>query len=258
VTRPGPAGTVNSYPPAPCPNLPRKFRRGTPPTDMRGRPGGGPDHGRPVRCRQNLARPARWRRRCPYHPGAIHSSASGDVLELSAGTFTGSGNPDISFLGQDITVRSEGADPAGCIVDCQGSAQDQHRGFLFVSGEGPSSVLEGITITGGFHEIGGCGVQCEGASPRFLNCIFSDNHGCWYEGDAGMSCQGGSPWLEDCQFLDNSTAGKVVWEFNGDGAGLRCYESSPVLERCVFRRNVVSHLFDSCGMAAGPPATSPF
>jgi hypothetical protein len=80
---------------------------------------------------------------------AIHVAFPGDIIELADGTFTGDGNRDIDFLGKPITVRSQSGDRDACIIDCQGSFEEYHRGFLFIAGEGPESILEGITIRNG-------------------------------------------------------------------------------------------------------------
>jgi hypothetical protein len=182
---------------------------------------------------------------------ALEAVAEGDVIELSDGTFSGPGNRDIDFLGKAVTVRSQGGDPTLCIVDCRGSESDMHRGFLFVSGEGRGAVLQGITITGGYHDVGGCGIRCVGSSPTIRACILSHNGGCYWEGGAGLSCEGGAPRLEDCQFLQNTTHYFSPAEVNGNGAGLLCTDSSPEVVRCTFAGNVVAHGFDTCGNGGG-------
>ncbi len=48
---------------------------------------------------------------------------------VADGIYTGEGNRDIDFLGKAITVRSENG-PESCIIDCQGSEADPHRGLL--------------------------------------------------------------------------------------------------------------------------------
>jgi hypothetical protein len=79
------------------------------------------------------------------HAG-IDAASNGDTVLVADGTYTGAGNRDIDFLGKAITVKSAGG-PENCIIDCEGSPSDQHRGFYFHNGEGPDSVLDGFTIT---------------------------------------------------------------------------------------------------------------
>ena len=83
---------------------------------------------------------------------AIDAADSLDVVELTNGLFTGPGNRNLDFGGRAITLRSRSGDPELCIIDCQGpgtSPDDPRRGFLFRSGEGPGSVVQGITVTNG-------------------------------------------------------------------------------------------------------------
>ena len=79
----------------------------------------------------------------------IDDANDGDTVLVAAGTYTGDGNRDIDFAGKAITVKSENG-PQTCIIDCQGSEDDPHRGFYFHSGEEANSVIEGFTITGGY------------------------------------------------------------------------------------------------------------
>ncbi|NIO84487.1 MAG: hypothetical protein GTN53_28595, partial [Candidatus Aminicenantes bacterium] len=41
----------------------------------------------------------------PTIQAAINAAATGDIIELQTGTYTGNGNRDIDFLGKVITVR---------------------------------------------------------------------------------------------------------------------------------------------------------
>jgi hypothetical protein len=83
----------------------------------------------------------------PNIQAAINASASGDVIELTDGTFTGTGNRDVDFGGKAVTVRSQSGVPESCVIDCESTNENPYRGFLFVAGEGPGSVLRGLTIT---------------------------------------------------------------------------------------------------------------
>lgn len=82
---------------------------------------------------------------------ALGVSQAGDIVELTDGTFRGDGNRDLDFHGRAVTVRSQSGDPRACIIDCEGSEANQHRGFNCLSGEGPGSIVQGITITGGLE-----------------------------------------------------------------------------------------------------------
>ena len=90
----------------------------------------------------------------PTIQAAINAASHGDTIELTGGTFLGEGNRDINFNGRSITVRSRSGDPQACIIDCQGTVEETHRGFVFSSGEGPASVVRDLTITGAL--VNGC------------------------------------------------------------------------------------------------------
>ncbi len=76
-----------------------------------------------------------------------------EAVMVADGTYTGEGNRDITFDGKGVHVRSANG-PDNCTIDCQGSITDPHRGFYFAK-EGPFTVVEGFTITGGYAERGG-------------------------------------------------------------------------------------------------------
>jgi hypothetical protein len=190
---------------------------------------------------------------------AIDAAYDGDEVVLLNGTYTGDGNRNIDFSGWAITVRSDSGDPALCIIDCEGGPTAPHRGVYFQNGEGPDSVLEGLTITNGYvtqdspgsayggsvycgagssptlthctflansADYGG-GVCCdEGSSPALVSCIFVGNSA---EIGGGFYCLEASATLTDCEFSDNMA------DFDGGGVWIR--ESSALLVNCVINRN---------------------
>jgi len=123
---------------------------------------------------------------------AIDAAVDGDTVVVQPGTYTGAGNRDISFKGKAITVR--GVDPndsavvATTIVACQQvaapapgssggrtSTEAGVRAFLFWSGEGSQTVVEGLTIINGGTSGSGGAIWCEQSSPRISKCVFRDN-----------------------------------------------------------------------------------
>lgn len=90
----------------------------------------------------------------PNIQSAIDAAHNGDTIELADGVFRGEGNRDIDYRGLAITVRSRSGNPGDCVIMCEGTELDTHRGFFFLSGEGPESVLRDLTITGAL--VNGC------------------------------------------------------------------------------------------------------
>ncbi len=167
----------------------------------------------------------------PTIQAGIDAIDDGDVLELGAGTFTGDGNRDIDFLGKAIVVRSQTGSPETCILDCQGSVAEPHRGFHFRSGEGTGSVLDGVTITGGWAGDGarGAGIRCENASgPIISNCVLSQNRGA-----AALCIDHGHLQCQDCVFEHNAAL---------EGGGVCCEEATLTLTGCRFLQNTADML----------------
>jgi len=164
---------------------------------------------------------------------AIDDSNDDDTILVRDGTYTGSGNRDIDFLGKAIMVRSENG-LEKCIIDCNGTEAKPHRGFYFHSGEDANSVLDGFTITYGYASGGSMlegssgGIYCKGSSPTIINCIISGNSAGYYGG--GMSNCESSPMLINCIFSGNSA--------NSGGGGIFNYDhSSPNLINCILKGN---------------------
>lgn len=167
---------------------------------------------------------------------AIAAVADGDTLLLADGRFTGAGNRDLDYLGKAITIQSQSGDPESCVIDCEGTWEQPHRGFSFHSGEGATSVLRGVTITNGrsLPVCPGCaggGIEClEQSSPRIENCSFRQNAAASSGG--GLVCIDSSPALVHCLFVDNAT------ETGGGGAGMACFDGHPTFLQCSFVANL--------------------
>ncbi|MCK4414380.1 MAG: right-handed parallel beta-helix repeat-containing protein [Candidatus Eisenbacteria sp.] len=180
----------------------------------------------------------------PTIQAAINASADGDRILLGNGVFTGDGNRDVSYGGKEITVRSESDSPADCILDCQGSSSEPHRGFIFNSDETALSRLRGVTITGGYadgpypEDNEGGAVYLEGdsyyhrISATIENCLFRENSAV---SGGGVYCRDHVyATFSDCVFEANET------RVRGAGGGMYCYGygASPYLVRCRFIANL--------------------
>jgi len=157
---------------------------------------------------------------------AINASVGGDIVELCDGIYSGAGNRDIDFLGLAITVRSQSGDATSCIIECGDTMGDPHRGFVFASGEGNDSVLEGVMIRNAFSIAPGGGVHCNGASPTIRDCAFELN--LCVDVGAGLYCTNGAPVITGCRFISNGDGTGMA------GGGLACVTASPTVTDCVF------------------------
>ena len=200
---------------------------------------------------------------------AIDDSNDGDTIIVADGIYTGDGNRDIEFShglaeGQTraITVRSANG-PGNCIIDCNGSESDRHRGFRFVSGEDANSVINGFTITNGYAEcetivpppLDGClylggAIHCGWySSPTIINCIISGNTS--GQGGGGISCFISNPTVSNCTFTGNlASYGGGIWNSGG-------IYGSAKLTNCIFWGNIDSGgTNESAQIYGGSPAVN--
>jgi len=146
---------------------------------------------------------------------AIDAAMPGDTVMVLDGTYSGTGNYNISFLGKPLTVRSQNG-PLNCIIDGRNVGV---FGFNFFE-DSDDSVVEGFTIMN-FHDTlegGGIAIYSEYSSPMIKNCIIRKN---WI----GVMVMGyGNPTISGCMVRD-------TW-----GHGIYCaYESVPTIINCIIR-----------------------
>ncbi|MFO7653439.1 MAG: right-handed parallel beta-helix repeat-containing protein [Candidatus Krumholzibacteriia bacterium] len=143
---------------------------------------------------------------------AIGRTAAGDTVKIMPGTYSGDGNRDLDFGGKGIVLRSSADDPETVVIDCQGSAEEPHRGFWFHSGEDSTAVLRGLTITGGGGVEWGGGIlvgdpnllPADGlaTSPRITRCIIRQNGAGQGAGVAVVNEQS-FPLIVACEIREN-------------------------------------------------------
>jgi hypothetical protein len=132
---------------------------------------------------------------------ALDSAATGDVVLVAPGTYSGPGNQRLEFHGKGILLQSD-AGPEKTEIDLKGSP-----GFLFSSGEGSSAVLSGFYITGG-----SVGVSATGSSPVISQCIISGN-------SVGLASNNASPTVVNCLIARNVGAGCLPSDIGCLGQG---------------------------------------
>lgn len=155
----------------------------------------------------------------PTIQAALDGAAVGSIVELANGVYRGDGNRDLDFGGKALHLRSEGGVPGSCIIDCEGSSSDQHRAFDFASGEGPETVISGITITHGYMSstIAGAAIIQSGCSPRFVDCMFVNNFS--GEGGAVRTLPDSGVSFTRCKFIGNQSgahAGAIYLDHSTD------------------------------------------
>lgn len=166
----------------------------------------------------------------PYNTiqAAITNASNEDVIIVRDGTYMGAGNRDIDFGGKLVTLKSENGSES-CIINCQGTSLDNHRGFVFQNSENTNSVLEGFTIKNGYAVHGG-GIYCNGGSPTLKNCVIYDNHA--NQNGGGVCINGASPLVIDCQLYSNVA--------NSGGGFYVAGNAQPMVQKCRIFDNSAS------------------
>ncbi|MBN2376621.1 MAG: hypothetical protein JXD22_09475 [Sedimentisphaerales bacterium] len=174
---------------------------------------------------------------------AINVSSDGDTIIVAPGTYSGSGNRDMSYNGKMITIQcSDPNDPntvATTIIDTGGTESFPHRAFNFENSEDANSVLIGFTIINGYgpteriagvnRSVGGA-IFLNNASPVIKKCVFFNNK-CGYFGGAVCSYDSSKPTFTSCAFAENRS-------FYHGGAWSENIASASVLTDCQFINNI--------------------
>ena len=167
----------------------------------------------------------------PTIQGCIDAAVSGqDECVVAPGTYA----EPIIFFGKAIVLRSS-VGPELTTIDAQGAL----HAVVFAFGEGPDTVLEGFTVTGGDATIDpntdqgrGAGIYVGGSNPTVRRCIITGNSALL---GGGMFNFNSSPTVTGCVFVANSAeSGGAMYNFQN---------SQPTLTNCLFNANVSSVAF---------------
>ncbi len=159
----------------------------------------------------------------------LDAATDGDTVLVASGTYTGDGNRDLDFGTKNLVLESQSG-ASVTIIDAQAIG---HRVLDFhESGQDTTCVIDGFTIRNGRASgsyRGGAGVRCDGASPRFLNCVFEGNLSDGGYGGAVFMEDSAHPVFRHCHFFENEgQIGGAIY------AGPNCL---PRITDCLFLRN---------------------
>ena len=163
---------------------------------------------------------------------AIVNAEDTDEIVVAPGTYL----ETIDFMGKAVWLHSSDG-PEVTIIDATGF----FHVVQCVNGEGPDTVLDGFTITGGNadgavfpEEVSGGGMFNDNSSPTVSNCTFSGNSASFLGG--GMFNGNSSPTVTNCTFSGNSAS--------FFGGGMSNDNSNPTVTGCTFSGNTA----DSTGL----------
>lgn len=165
----------------------------------------------------------------PTIQAAINLAGPGSVVELEDGIYRGPGNRDLSFHDTYMTLKSASGNPAACVIDCQGSLADEHRGILIDLHESSNPTVQGIKFLNCFTGVGagyfaeGSAISVDiGGAVVVKNCIFEN---CSARDNGGAIHASGQVVLEDCLFINNEArerSGGAIWCADGELTVRRC------------------------------------
>ncbi len=164
---------------------------------------------------------------------AINTTDEMDTVEVLPGTYTGVGNKELDFFGNNIALRSSDG-PDVTILDLENNG----RAFTLAGFEPQSARVGGFTIVNGNTESGGAiylmnssvrfynmmikncasggsggALYAQNSGSRFINCILTNNSS---DGDAGVAkIVGGDVAFKHCTIANNQSADDNGLVFDG-------------------------------------------
>jgi len=187
---------------------------------------------------------------------AVDAATTGTEILLADGTFRGEGNAIVDYKGKAVTIRSLSGNRSACVIEGHSADRECGGAVLFVTGEGPFSVLADVTIRqAGAWSSYGCfprgqgAISCWDSSPTIRNVQCIDGFG-------GIEIRdGASPRLEDVRVAASSAPGMIIeasapvlvgcvveantspGSWGGGTGGVALFQSGATLERCRIEGN---------------------
>jgi len=157
----------------------------------------------------------------PTIQAAVDYAEDFDTIIVADGIYTGEGNRDIDLSGRALVLRSENG-PRHTILDPEGTDTSYHRAFICQARTDSTLVIDGFTLTGGWHSGGGV-MRLRSSSPVVRNCVFTDNVADLSGG--AVRCKSSDPVFRNCTFVGNQAP---------TGGTLFCIAGSePRFENCI-------------------------
>jgi len=163
---------------------------------------------------------------------AVDAAGTGDVICVGPGTWDG----NIDYLGKEIALLGL----AGLRVTFLDGGQAGPV-VRFGSGEGPDSVLQGFTLTGG-EATGGGGITIDASSPSLEISAVSLNHA---NSGGGIWMNGSSANLWRVDVADNTS--------DGPGGGVYMYDATPDMVGLSIRGNEAAGAGGGMALNASSP-----
>jgi hypothetical protein len=158
----------------------------------------------------------------PTIQAAISAAQNGDTIVVAPGTY----NEAINFQNKAIHLRSSDG-PEVTTIDATGLNTSV---VTCGSGEGPNTILDGFTITGGNATQGG-GMRNAFSSPTVIDCVFIGNHAS--VGGGASNSSGSEATFSNCRFIANTAT-------NNGGGVHNITATTATFNNCLFAGNSAS------------------
>ncbi len=157
----------------------------------------------------------------PSIQSALNAAQPGMVVWVGRGTYR---EAELRFASSGVALMSTHLADA-TTIDAGGAGSV----MIFDQGEGPDTVVDGFTLTGGDTSGNGAGVYLKGSSPTFARCVITANTA-GYDG-GGLYLEDSSPTLTRCSI----TANVGIY-----GGGLRLKQSQVTIRDATISMNLSS------------------